>query len=211
MNSKYRTMIIVIIILLALCCLGSLAAFVGTAAFNSSRFVESPRTAIPPARLNLTPGGSPFNFFNTKPRKTATGLGISQADMIRFYSEPGFNFDKPGDGAVRGIRKYGCVKDNCPTVTLLGPADNLDSITLVVPVDARDKDQAVLAVSILSGTLMYFSGDDPTFSLQIVQDLPKAQSDGQPLDKTAKVNGYAFSVNYIPANNVATLVVSKKE
>jgi len=144
------------------------------------------------------------------------GLGVSQAEMIDFYSSGGaFQFGQPtvvqGLEMIQGTHTWLCVEANCAAVTLGGPKDDLEVIAIVVPTQPDDSAQTTLGILLLMTTAARFTDAQATDIIpgQIMDDLLEAQKNSQNLEKTMESSGYVFTETYDAKTHNAGLAISR--
>jgi hypothetical protein len=235
MNSTQKTILIVVIILIAFCCLCSLATAGGAAIYFAwpkgpnnavntvsppTDFEQSPlptdeiATPFPEEDSTETPDAALEPTQESQPDSTQSGMDTSREEMVQFLNVgDAFRFEKPVDMAgfetVMGYHKTLCLKGDCAAVTLLGPAENLVAVSAAVPTDPTSKAQTLTSITLLMTLASHFTGGDANFPTQILNDVLDAQAKQKTMNKKTTVNDFTFTESYDSKTHIAGLVIAK--
>jgi len=234
MNSRNKTILMIVIVLIVLCCVCSLVTAGAAGIFYSmhQQAAGTTDTSIPPyfEPLSLQPTDAatePPSVEDTEvpevtPESTQApkaggehpAMGVSRDEMIQFLNVgDAFNFKDPVDSSgyevVQGFHKTLCLKGDCAAVTLLGPSENLLAVSAAVPTDPNNKAQTLSTVTLLMTVAAHFAGSDSVLPAQILKDVLDAQAQQSTLNKSTDANGYTFTESYNTQSHVAGLAIAK--
>jgi hypothetical protein len=181
---------------------------------------EPPQEVVPaentpegPTDQTLEPTEVPTNS-DSSSGDSSSGLGVTRQEMIDYFNVgSAFKFGEPftaqGMEAVMGQHATLCIKTNCASVTLLGPADNITVVSVAVPTDPKDITQTATAITLLMNAVVRFSPNDSALFTQMMTDITSAQAAGTNLAKNAESGGFKIFYNYVAQTHNAGVAITK--
>ncbi len=150
------------------------------------------------------------------PQTSGPGMGVSRDEMMKFFNAGNaFTWADPimvsGVEMVQGTHSSLCVKSDCASVTLAGPADDLLAVSVAVPLSPTDNSERLTAITLLMTAVGRFNDQKGlnTLPKQILNDMGSASKAGTSLDKSFENNGYKFTESYNPKTQVGAIGITR--